>query len=71
MTLHHRLRALERHVGRDRRPDALQRLTDWELAAVIARSTGRTPAEVLALGDAELLALVGLSAADVLGEAAP
>ena len=71
MTLRTRLRSLERQVGRDRRAEAIGELTDWELATVVAEHTGRTPAEVLALSGAELLALAGLRAADVLGEAAP
>ena len=71
MTLRTRLQSLERQVGRDRRADAIGELTDWELATVVAHHTGRTPAEVLALSGADLLALAGLSAADVLGEAAP
>ena len=70
MTLRTRLRSLERQVGRDRRAEAIRELTDWELATVVARHTGQTPAEVLALSGADLLALAGLSAADVLGEAA-
>ena len=71
MTLRTRLQSLERQVGRDRRAEAIGELTDWELATVVARHTGRTPAEVLALSGAELLALAGLSAAEVFGEAAP
>ena len=71
MTLRNRLRALERQVGRDRRAEAIRKLTDWELATVLARHTGRTPEEVLALSGAELLALAGLSATDVLGEGTP
>ena len=71
MTLKNRLRALERQVGRDRRAEAIRELTDWELATVVAEHTGRTPAEVLALSGADLLALAGLRAADVFGEGAP
>ena len=71
MSLRRRVRSLERQVGRDRRPEAIKELTDWELATVVAGHTGRTPAEVLALSGADLLALAGLRAADVFGEGAP
>ena len=71
MTLKTRLRSLERQVGRDRRAEAIGELTDWELATVVAERTGWTPAEVMAPSGSELLALAGLRAADVLGEAAP
>jgi hypothetical protein len=65
------MRALECQVSRDCRPEALQDFTDWELATVVAEHTGRTPADVLVLSGAELLALVGLRTSDVYGEEAP
>jgi hypothetical protein len=71
MSLRRRVRSLERQVGRDRRPGTLQDMTDWELATLVAEHTGRTPAEVMALSGAELLALAGLSAAEVFGGEAP
>jgi hypothetical protein len=71
MSLRRRVRSLERQVGRDRRPGTLPDVTDWELATLVAAHTGRTPAEVMALSGAELLALAGLSAAEVFGGEAP
>jgi hypothetical protein len=71
MSLRSRVRSLERQAGRPWWPRALHDVIDWEIATLVAERTGRSPAAVMALSGTKLLALVGLSVADVFGEEAP
>jgi hypothetical protein len=71
MSLRNRVRSLERQAGRPWWPRAVHDAINWEIATLVAERTGRTPAQVMALSGAALLALAGMRAADVFGEAAP
>jgi hypothetical protein len=52
-----RLARLERARRYSPRPERVQDMTDRQLAEILAADLGLTPAEVLALSDAELAAI--------------
>jgi hypothetical protein len=62
MTLDRRLQCLEQRLGSSAAQRDVEEMTDLELAALIGRGTGLTPAAVLALdGDAQAALTAGLT----------